>query len=75
MRIDATGLLCPLPVMRAQQAAKKLQSGDKLEIICTDANTLRDIPAWCRIYSHELILAEQRGKEYYFEIKVSKDKT
>lgn len=69
--LDARRLLCPMPVIRTQQAVKKLQSGDVLEIICTDPGTLHDIPTWCRMYEHELLLAEEHAGEFYFHIKVN----
>ena len=69
--LDARRLLCPMSVIRTQQAVKKLQPGDELEIICTDPGTLHDIPTWCRMYQHQLLLAEQRDQEIVFRIKVT----
>lgn len=73
--LDARRLLCPMPVIRTQQAVKKLEVGDELEVICTDPGTMHDIPTWCRMYGHQVLFAEQRDKEFVFRIKVvvSKD--
>ena len=68
--LDARRLLCPMPVIRTQQMIKKLSVGDELEVICTDPGTLHDIPTWCRIYGHQLLLVEPRGREFIFRIKV-----
>ena len=68
--LDARRLLCPMPVIRTQQAVKKLEVGDELKVICTDPGTIHDIPTWCRMYGHQVVLAEQRDKEFIFRIKV-----
>ncbi len=64
--IDARGLLCPLPVIRTQDAIKHLTPGTVLEVLATDAGTLQDIPAWCRVHGHELLKIEEtvEAEEY-----------
>lgn len=69
--LDARRLLCPMPVIRTQEAMKNLHAGGVLEVICTDPGTLHDIPTWCRMYKHEVILAEERDGEFFFHIKVT----
>jgi tRNA 2-thiouridine synthesizing protein A len=51
-QLDATRLLCPMPVIRTQDKVKELQPGDVLEVTCTDPGVKNDIPAWCRINGH-----------------------
>jgi len=68
--LDTRGLLCPLPVIRTQDAIKSLHAGDELTVIATDPGTLHDIPAWVRVHGHELVTAEPRGNEFYFQIVV-----
>lgn len=58
-QLDARRLLCPLPVIRAEQRIAQLAPGDTLDIFCTDPGALYDIPAWCRIHGHELVTTEQ----------------
>lgn len=53
--LDARGLLCPLPVIRTQDRVKTLAPGSILEVLATDAGTLHDIPAWCRVHGHEVL--------------------
>lgn len=53
--LDARRLLCPLPVIRTQDAIKDLQVGDRLEVVCTDPGAIHDIPAWCRVNGHEVL--------------------
>ncbi len=53
--LDARRLLCPLPVIRTQDAIKGLQVGDRLEVVCTDPGAIHDIPTWCRVNGHEVL--------------------
>ena len=61
--LDTRGLLCPLPVIRTQDKIRTLPPGSILEVIATDAGTLQDIPAWCRVHDIELIEAETVEKQ------------
>jgi tRNA 2-thiouridine synthesizing protein A len=56
--LDVRGQLCPIPVIRTQNQAKKLASGDILEVVCTDPGVLSDIPAWCRIHGHKVLATQ-----------------
>lgn len=55
IELDARNLMCPLPVIRAQDKVKTMRSGERLKVICTDPGALNDIPAWCRINGHRVI--------------------
>ncbi len=57
--LDARRLLCPLPVIRTQNAAKKLNPGDTLSVTCTDPGAESDIPTWCRINGHKVVEIKQ----------------
>ncbi len=70
-QLDARRLLCPLPVIRVQDAIAELQPGDVLEVCCTDPGTRQDIPAWCRINGHRLLTSDERDAgEFVFTIEV-----
>ena len=56
-KLDARHILCPLPVIRAQNKILTLPQGDTLDVSCTDPGALCDIPAWCRINGHDVIEA------------------
>ncbi len=77
--LDARGLLCPLPVIRTQEMVRRMPVGAMLEVVATDAGTLQDIPAWCRVHGHELIVSETVDNEsggglvYRFRIQVRGD--
>ncbi len=69
-RIDARHLLCPLPVIRTQDAVVKLQPGDELSVLCTDPGVVHDIPAWCRVHGHEIIAIDETSEEIRIDIRV-----
>jgi tRNA 2-thiouridine synthesizing protein A len=54
-RLNALGLLCPMPVIRTQDAMRKLQPGTVLEVLATDPGALHDIRAWCRVHGHPYV--------------------
>ena len=67
--LDASGLLCPMPVIRTQDRIKTLPAGDVLNITATDPGTMHDIPAWCRVHGHKLIAAEEAEHQFLFIIE------
>lgn len=69
--LDARRLLCPLPVIRTQNAIRGLAPGDVLTVTCTDPGVLQDIPAWCRLNGHRVLSARAEGREYLVEIEVA----
>jgi tRNA 2-thiouridine synthesizing protein A len=68
--LDARRLLCPLPVIRAQNRVLDLKPGDTLEVICTDPGALYDIPAWCRMYGHEVLDTRQTQDDVRITLRV-----
>ncbi len=68
--LDARRLLCPLPVIRTQRRVEQLAAGDTLEIVCTDPGALYDIPAWCRMYGHEVIESRQTREEVRITVRI-----
>lgn len=68
--LDARNLLCPMPVIRVQEAVASLPSGTMIKAICTDPGVLYDIPAWVRVHGHKLISTEENGNEYTVVIEV-----
>ena len=68
--LDARYLLCPMPVIRAQNRITELAPGDTLEVHATDPGALHDIPAWCRIHSHEVVSVVRTGNEISITLRV-----
>ncbi len=67
--LDATGLLCPEPVMMLHKAVKEVNSGDLIEVRATDPSTKRDIPKFCSFLGHDLVSQAEIEKEYTFVIR------
>ncbi|HEY7885111.1 MAG TPA: sulfurtransferase TusA family protein [Cellvibrionaceae bacterium] len=53
--VDARQLRCPLPLLRAKQALRDLSSGDRIEVMATDAGSVRDFHAFIEIGGHRMI--------------------
>lgn len=73
-QLDAKRLLCPMPVIRTQDKISTLQSGDTLEVVCTDPGALNDIPAWCRINGHQVLSTRREDDEVIIVIEVGHGK-
>ncbi len=71
--VDARRLLCPLPVIRAQDAVAKLQTGDLLTVTSTDPGAKMDIPSWSRINGHEVTEILEKDHEIIITIKVNQE--
>jgi len=69
--LDASGLLCPLPVIKTQDKIHNLKPGDILKVICTDPGALYDIPAWCRINNHEILQKITKHGQILLKIRVN----
>ena len=69
-QLDARRLLCPLPVIRTQDAIAKLNNDDLIAVTSTDPGAKMDIPAWCRINGHEVMSITEQDNEIIITIKV-----
>tara|TARA_Y100000588_G_C13915147_1_gene778942 strand:+ start:197 stop:472 length:276 start_codon:yes stop_codon:yes gene_type:complete len=67
--LDATGLLCPLPVLKARKALKPIASGGRLVILATDPGAVADFQSFCEAQGHNLIDWSENDGEYRFEIQ------
>lgn len=70
---DASGLMCPEPVMMLHGKVRDMKGGEVLEVIATDPSTQRDIPKFCQFLGHQLIMAEQRDGKYVYRIQKKPD--
>ncbi len=53
--VDARGLACPLPILRAKKALADMQSGQILKIVCTDRGSIRDFQAFAKQTGNDLL--------------------
>ena len=73
--LDARGLLCPMPVIRTQDAIAELKHHEVLHVIASDPGTLHDIPAWCRVHGHDVEVVTQSvdADEFRFIVTVQRN--
>lgn len=69
LEYDATGLLCPLPVLRANRKLRELPVGGLLTVRATDPAAEQDFPAYCRQTGHELVETSRDGDVLVFVIR------
>lgn len=71
--LDATGLKCPMPVLRARRALKPLQSGERLLVQADDPASVKDFPAFCEMTGAVLERSDEEtgpdGPVYLFLIR------
>ena len=67
--VDARGLACPMPIVKVTQAIRPLPGGAVVELLATDAGSVKDVAAWCRTTGHELIEQTSDGATYRFVIR------
>ncbi len=67
--LDARGLNCPLPILRAKKSLTELQSGQVLKIIATDPGSVKDFAAFAKQTGNELLSQSEANKEYTFLMK------
>lgn len=67
--LDASGLLCPEPVMMLHKIMRESAVGNVIRVTATDPSTTRDIPNFCRFLGHELLEQESDDKTYAYTIR------
>jgi len=55
LTIDASGLACPLPLLKAKQGLSRLSSGERLVLLATDPGSERDVKAFMKLSEHSLV--------------------
>ncbi len=59
LRIDAIGKKCPLPIIMLARRIGEVPVGSLIEVVADDPAAKADVPAWCRLKSHEFVLATE----------------
>ncbi len=67
--LDASGLQCPMPLLRTKLSLNSMDPGQRLRVIATDPGSARDIPAFLRLSQHELEQQEDDEHRYVFVIR------
>lgn len=69
--LDATGLNCPLPILRAKKALQAMDAGQVLHIIATDPGSVKDFEAFSKQTGNELLESKEDGGKFSFLLKKS----
>jgi tRNA 2-thiouridine synthesizing protein A len=67
--LDASGLACPMPIVKTRLAIDELRSGDVLKLISTDRGSCTDVPAWTSGTGHELLEQTEQNGSFTFLIR------
>ena len=59
--VDASGLNCPLPILKAKKALSEMNSGEVLRVISTDPGSVRDFQAFARQTGNDLLQQDEQG--------------
>jgi tRNA 2-thiouridine synthesizing protein A len=70
-QLDAKGLICPLPVLKARRTMKTLAEGDVLEIEATDPGSVKDFAHFCETTGYKLLSSSEAEGVYRFSIEKS----
>jgi tRNA 2-thiouridine synthesizing protein A len=69
--VNAKNLFCPMPVIRTQDMANELKTGDEFIVEATDPGVKNDIPAWCRINGHEVLSVVEKNNLVIIKVRVN----
>jgi tRNA 2-thiouridine synthesizing protein A len=67
--VDARGLNCPLPILKAKKALAEMASGEVLRVLATDSGSVRDFQAFARQTGNPLLEQSESNREYTFYLR------
>ncbi len=67
--VDASGLNCPLPILRCKKGLNEIEANQVLRVIATDASSVKDFNAFCMQTGHELLHLDTTATTFTFYIK------
>lgn len=68
-RLDASGLTCPLPVLKSRKLLIGMRPGEVLEVVTTDPMSVVDMPVFCAQAGHTIIREEKQDNRFVFAIE------
>jgi tRNA 2-thiouridine synthesizing protein A len=69
LRVDASGLSCPLPILKASQGIKSVGPGDLVEVLATDPGSVKDFEAWAKSTGNALVEQESVNGKFRFVLR------
>ncbi|PTX55110.1 TusA-related sulfurtransferase [Melghirimyces profundicolus] len=67
--VDAKGLACPMPLVRAKKEMDRLNSGEVMKLISTDPGSVNDFASWAKRANHEILDQQEEDGVYTFYVK------
>lgn len=67
--LDATGLNCPLPILRAKKTLNGMEGGQVLRVVATDPGSVKDFEAFAKQTGNELLESGEEGGKFTFLLK------
>jgi len=67
--LDATGLNCPLPILRAKKTLNGMETGQVLRVVATDPGSVKDFEAFSKQTGNELLESGEEGGKFTFLLK------
>jgi len=67
--LDATGLNCPMPILRAKKELKGMGPGEVLKVMSTDPGSVKDFEAFAKQTGNELLESTTEGDTFVFTLK------
>jgi tRNA 2-thiouridine synthesizing protein A len=68
-KVDASGLSCPLPILRATQAMKTIAAGELIEVTATDPGSVKDFAAWSAATGNTLVEQDSSNGKFRFVLR------
>ncbi|MCP4187716.1 MAG: sulfurtransferase TusA family protein [Gammaproteobacteria bacterium] len=68
-KLDASGLNCPLPILKARKQLNSLETGEVLYVVATDSGSVKDFDAFCKQTGHNLLDSSEADGKYHYYIK------
>ncbi|ABK43315.1 SirA family protein [Magnetococcus marinus MC-1] len=68
-QLDARGMTCPLPILKAKKMLNGLATGQVLAVMATDPGSVKDMDSFCQQTGHHLMSTEQQGEALLFYIR------
>ena len=67
--LDARGLNCPMPILKAKKALNEMTAGSLLKVLATDPGAVRDFEYFCKHTGHQLLESTEQRGEFCFLIR------
>ena len=67
--LDARGMNCPLPILRARKALNEMSTGQVLRVVATDPGSTKDFESFCKQTGNELLSQSADAKEFVFYMR------